>query len=107
MKPINVGVIGVGHLGALHAKMLAQIDGVHLIGVQDDDDAKTRRVAEDLGVQPFARYEDLLQQVDALTIATNTPSHSEIARTALQRGKHVFIEKPITETVREAEELCS
>lgn len=107
MKKIDVGVVGVGHLGALHAKMLAQIDGVRLAGVQDDDDAKAARVAEELGVQPFARFEDLIQQVEALTIATSTPSHFGIARAALQRGRHVFIEKPITETVAEAEELCS
>jgi len=107
VKKIDVGVVGVGHLGALHAKMLAQIDGVRLAGVQDDDDAKAARVAEELGVQPFARFEDLIQQVEALTIATSTPSHFGIARAALQRGRHVFIEKPITETVAEAEELCS
>jgi predicted dehydrogenase len=104
---MNVGVIGVGHLGALHAKMLAQIEGVRLVGIQDEEDAKARRVAEELGVRLFSGIEDLIEQADALTIATNTPSHFQIAQAALQRGRHVFIEKPITQTVAEAEELCS
>ncbi len=105
MERTTIGVVGVGHLGSLHAKMLAEIRAVDLVGVYDIDSEKSRRVAAEFTTKPFDSLEDLLRNVTALTIATNTPAHFDAARSALEMGKHVFIEKPITKTVQEAEHL--
>ena len=106
MADLNIGIVGVGHLGSLHAKMLAEIPEARLAGVHDLDFAKARKVAHEFNATPFERLNDLLKEVDALTIAATTTSHFEIARTALEAGKHLFIEKPITQTIAEADALC-
>jgi predicted dehydrogenase len=103
---VPVGVAGVGHLGALHAKMLAASTTAVLGGVFDIDADRAARVAAEFSTQAFPSLEALLDQVEALTIATPTSSHHETALTALEHGKHLFIEKPITQTVEEADELC-
>lgn len=105
MDLINIGVVGVGHLGSLHAKMLTEIDRVKLAGIFDADAARAKSFADEFTTQACASYNDLLNSVDALTIATPTSTHFDVARMALQRGKHVFIEKPITQTTAEADEL--
>ena len=106
MADLNIGIVGVGHLGSLHAKMLAEIPEARLAGVHDLDFAKARKVAHEFNATPFEHLNDLLKEVDALTIAATTTSHFEIARTALEAGKHLFIEKPITQTIAEADALC-
>lgn len=106
MEPLRVGVIGVGHLGRLHTKMLSTMDGVQFAGVHDMDPAKAAAVASEFGTRAFATQDELLAAVDAVTIATSTTAHFAVAREALGRKLHVFLEKPITETVAEAEELC-
>jgi len=104
---MNVGVIGVGHLGSLHAKMFAAMEGVRLVGVFDMDQGKARQVAAQFGTKPFDSLDDLLGAVDSVTIATTTRSHFDVAIRALRAGKHLFVEKPITETPAQAGELCS
>ena len=106
MNQLRVGVIGVGHLGALHAKMLADIPGVRLVGVYDLNGKRAESVAAAHHTSAFADMEALLQEVDAVTIATSTSAHFATACRALDAGKHVFLEKPITETTAEAEQLC-
>ncbi|HUI65746.1 MAG TPA: Gfo/Idh/MocA family oxidoreductase [Bacteroidota bacterium] len=106
MKTVRIGVIGVGHLGALHAKMLSDIPGVALAGVFDIDGAKTQKIAAEYGCLPARTVEDLLSRVDAVTIATPTEAHCLTALGALERGKHVFLEKPITQTIDEADRIC-
>lgn len=106
MKEIRLGVIGVGHLGALHAKMLADLPGVSLVGVFDIDAGKARAVAADHNSWPAGSMEELLARVDAVTIATTTEAHCVTALAAIERGKHVFLEKPITQTIAEAERVC-
>jgi predicted dehydrogenase len=106
MSPLRVGVVGVGHLGGLHAKMLAAMPTASLVGVYDSDQDKAQKVAAEHGTKAFPALEELLDQVDAVTIATSTTSHYEAAVQALQKGLHLFIEKPITETVDEATALC-
>lgn len=101
----SVGVVGLGHLGSLHAQMLAQLPEVALAGLFDIDAAHAQRAAEPLGAKVFARLEDLLGSVDAVTIATVTPAHYMVAREALNRGLHVFVEKPLTQTIPEGKEL--
>ena len=106
MDPLRVGVVGVGHLGRLHAKMLSAMEGIRFIGVFDMDPAKAGSVATEFGTRPFLTLEALFDEVDAVTVATTTTAHFAVARDALRRGLHVFLEKPITETIPEAEELC-
>ncbi len=106
MEPLRIGVIGVGHLGALHAKMLSDMPGVRLAGVFDADPGRAESVAGQYGVPAAADLETLLGSVDAVTVATSTNAHCAVALKALERGRHVFVEKPITASVAEADTLC-
>lgn len=102
----KIGVVGVGHLGSLHSKMLAESSLTQLTGVFDTDERRAEAVAAQHGTIPAPSLEILLRSVDAITIAASTTSHFEIAKIALEQGKHVFVEKPITETPQQAGELC-
>ncbi len=106
MKTYRVGVAGVGHLGSLHAKMLADLPGAVLSGIFDTDGARARQVAEEHRTSAFEDLPALIAASDAVTVATSTSAHYAVARTVLEAGRHLFIEKPITETVPEAEILC-
>jgi predicted dehydrogenase len=106
LEELNVGVIGVGHLGSLHAKMLAEVASVRLAGIYDVDNEKSREIASEFNTRACNTFAELLQGVDAVTIATNTSAHFSVAMEALAAGKHVFVEKPITQTIAEAEQLC-
>jgi predicted dehydrogenase len=102
---IKVGVVGVGHLGSLHAKMFSEMREVEFKGVFDIKEQRSREVASEFGVVPYQTYGDLLNGVDAISIATPTSTHWEVASKALEKRVHAFIEKPITETVDEADRL--
>lgn len=104
-QSLRIGVVGVGHLGALHAKMLAELPQVNLVGVFDTDASKADRCAHECGTQMFPSLDALLAACDALTIATPTSTHFQVAEQALRSGRHVFIEKPITQTLEEADAL--
>jgi predicted dehydrogenase len=106
VNTVRIGVVGVGHLGSLHAKMLGGIQGIQLAGVFDIDRTAADRVAAECGTRAAATLQELLDGVDAVTIATSTSAHFEVASFALERGKHVFLEKPITQEVAEADTLC-
>ena len=106
MNPLRIGVAGVGHLGKLHVKMLADMPGVQLVGVFDTDETKAAGVAAEHGTRAWSTLEALMERVDAITVATTTTAHFAVAREALLRGVHVFLEKPITETLAEADEIC-
>ena len=106
MEQLNIGVIGVGHLGSLHAKMLTEVSNVRLVGVHDIDKQKANRIAGEYGTIPYQDLDKLLSACDAVTVATPTTTHFEVARAAIEKGKHVFIEKPITDSIKEADELC-
>ncbi len=103
---LGVGVVGVGHLGSLHAKMLAGVKEARLVGVYDIDTAKARQVAAQHRTTAFGDPGTLMDAADAVTIATNTSTHFDVATLAIERGKHLFIEKPITQTIAQAQELC-
>jgi len=105
--PLRIGVAGVGHLGSLHAKMLADMPGVRLAAVFDADPERGAAVAAQYGTVCAPSLDALLDAVDAVTIATTTVSHADVGLRALERGKHVFVEKPITETIGEAGKLCA
>jgi predicted dehydrogenase len=105
MEKIRVAVVGVGYLGRFHAQKYAQLPECTLTGVADSQVDTATRVAAELGTRPFADYRRLLGQVDAVSVVTPTSAHFEIARAFLEHGAHVLVEKPITETVAEAQEL--
>lgn len=104
-KKLRGAVIGVGYLGTFHAQKYKNNPHVELIGVCDAFAAQADKVASELGVKSFHRPEDLLGLVDLVTIATSTLNHFEVAKLFLQNGIHVNVEKPITATVPQAEEL--
>ena len=105
MEPLNVGVVGVGHLGSLHAKMHAQIPSVKLVGVYDADSQRTQKLANEFGIKAFPTLDELLSQVEAVSIATTTQSHYDVAMQVIKRGVHLLIEKPITATIEQAKAL--
>jgi predicted dehydrogenase len=105
METIRVGVIGIGHLGSLHTKMYAQIPTVQLVGLYDVDTGRTEKLAAEFNTKAFHSIEELLQNVNAVSIATVTQSHYEVAKQVLNRGVHALIEKPITATIEQAREL--
>jgi predicted dehydrogenase len=106
-KKINIGVIGVGHLGSLHSKMYDEIETANFVGVFDVNEEKRNEVASKYRVKAFASMDELLRVVDAVSIATVTMTHFEVAKHVLMAGKHVLIEKPITSTLAEADELIA
>jgi len=105
MNKLKVGVIGTGHLGKLHTKMFKSIDNCELIGVYDSNPEQAKAVSTEFNVENSASIADLLKKVDAVSIAATTTAHYEVAKKCFENGVHVFIEKPITTTIKEAEEL--
>ncbi len=104
---LKVGVAGVGHLGKVHTKLWKQVDGVQFVGVFDENGAMGSAAANEFGVENFSSLHALLKQVDALSIVTTTQAHYAVAKAAISEGKHVLIEKPITTTTEQAEELIA
>ncbi len=105
METVRTGVIGVGYLGRFHAQKYASLPQSRLVAVVDPDAGARERVASESGCRGVADFRDILGEVDAVSIATPTPLHHPIARECLERGVHVLVEKPITETLAEAREL--
>ena len=105
MKKIKAAVIGVGYLGKFHAEKYAAMDGVDLVGVVDTDRAAAAAVAEKLGTSAFYRHEDLLGKVDAVSIVVPTPAHYAVALDFLRHDADALIEKPMTTTLAEADDL--
>ncbi|MGO9803862.1 MAG: Gfo/Idh/MocA family protein [Steroidobacteraceae bacterium] len=107
MQKIRVAVIGVGYLGRFHAQKYAQADGCELVAVVDPRPEAREQVAAELRTQARGDYRELLGAVDAVSVVTPTPEHFRIARDFLERGAHVLVEKPITETGAQARELIA
>ena len=105
MERVRIGVIGVGHLGAAHLKNLITIDEVEVVGLFDIDSDRAEEVASKQQTVSFASQEELLDNVDALSVVTPTNSHFEVALEALNRGKSVFVEKPICDDLENARTL--
>jgi predicted dehydrogenase len=102
---IRIAVIGVGHLGKEHARIYSTLENVTLVGVADVDPERAKAIAKIVNVTPYFSHKDITQEIDAVSIATPTATHHEIAKYFLSRNKHAFIEKPITQTLDEADEL--
>jgi predicted dehydrogenase len=105
MNRVKVGILGVGHLGKLHAGLLKEVDLAEVVGIYDLEPAKAERIGAELNLPFFTDRDKLLEQADAVTIVTPTSSHAETAGRALEHGCHLFIEKPICATESEAEQL--
>lgn len=99
---LRIGVLGAGHLGKIHLRLLQASSNFELVGFYDPNTELAAQVASELGYRPFDRLETLIDAVEAVDIVTPTLSHYECARTAIERNRHVFIEKPITNTLQEA-----
>jgi len=104
---MRVGVIGVGAMGQLHARGYAELFECDLVGVHDIDATRAGRVAEKFETRPFERLDDLLTEVDAVTVAVPTPVHHEIGLRCLRSGCDVLIEKPLAPSLEEADELIA
>lgn len=107
MEKLKIGVIGAGHLGSLHTKMFAQIETAQLVGVYDIDAGKAQQVAAEYKTKAFSDLADLFDAVDAVSVATTTKAHFDVAKQSIERGLHTFIEKPITETIEQARQLVN
>ncbi|MGC8521192.1 MAG: Gfo/Idh/MocA family protein [Steroidobacteraceae bacterium] len=105
MEQIKAAVIGVGYLGRFHAQKYAQSPRCRLEAVVDERPEAREQVAAEVGTRALADYRELLGKVQAVSVVTPTPAHFAIARDFLSAGAHVLVEKPITETPREALEL--
>ena len=104
---VRIGVIGVGHLGQHHVKHYKTLDNVELIGVFDIDRERSSEISKKFDVKVFDNLNSILEKVDALSIVTNTEHHFKIAEKCLKSKRHVFIEKPITAMIEEADKLLS
>ncbi|HXV07529.1 MAG TPA: Gfo/Idh/MocA family oxidoreductase [Burkholderiales bacterium] len=106
LKPLRAAVIGAGYLGNFHAQKYAALDGATLEGVVDVDAQRAAAVAHAVGARAFADYRELLGRIDVASIVVPTDLHYEVARTCLEAGVHILVEKPVTRTVQEAAELA-
>ncbi|QKX07440.1 Gfo/Idh/MocA family oxidoreductase [Aquimarina sp. TRL1] len=102
---LKAGVLGAGHLGKIHLRLLEQSTNYNLVGFYDPNKEQVAAIAKEFGFTPFDSAEALIDAVDVIDIVTPTFAHFEVAKKAIKAGKHVFIEKPITNTVQEAEAL--
>jgi predicted dehydrogenase len=102
---LKAGVLGAGHLGKIHLKLLQLSEKYELVGFYDPSKENAEKVATEFGYTSFDSVEELIANVDVVDIVTPTLSHFECAKLAIESGCHVFIEKPITNTVLEAEAI--
>ena len=102
---LKIGVIGLGHLGKIHIKCIREIKDFQLIGFYDSNNEYAEKISSELNLKLYSSTEELINDVDVIDIVTPTVTHYEIAVKALKNFKHVFIEKPLTETLEEARSL--
>lgn len=104
---LKAGVLGAGHLGKIHLKLLQQSENYALVGFYDASPEVRKKVHEEFGYKPFDSEEALIAACDMVDIVTPTSFHFQSAKKVIEAGKHLFIEKPITHVVKEAEELIT
>lgn len=102
---LRIGIFGVGHLGKLHIDNWQSIENIELIGFYDPNDSIAKEVSAKYTLKRFDTPETLLEACDAVDIVTPTPTHYELCATAIRKGKHVFVEKPMANTMQEAQDL--
>src|SRR5712691_765885 len=106
MKKLRVGVVGVGHIGSNHARIYAEIPSAEFTAVYDVELSRSRAIASKFGAAPAKSLDEFIAMVDAASVATPTNTHYDVARALLANGKHVLIEKPITDDTAQATELA-
>src|SRR5262245_58385736 len=104
-RPLRAGVIGVGHLGRHHARILKTVEGVELAGVADHSIERAHAAAEGSAAKVATDGSELVGDLDAVVIAVPTVDHLAVAKPFLERGAHVLVEKPMAPTVGEAEDM--
>jgi predicted dehydrogenase len=104
-KKIRIAVIGVGYLGRFHAQKYSAMDGVELVGVVDVDKSQAETVASECSTSTYTNYQDILDKTDAVSIVVPTIYHHEVASRCLEHGVDIMLEKPMTTTLQEADEL--
>ena len=108
-KSLNIGLTGCGHLGKIHCRLINEIakinSNVTFTGVYDSDSAVTEAISKEYSIKAYRSLNEILAEVDALVIVTPTSTHFEIAQKALEKDINIFIEKPVTSSLKEAEEL--
>ncbi len=102
---LKIGVFGAGHLGKIHIKLLKEIKNFTIVGFHDTDKSKIVEVEKEYNIKHFDNPDELIGKVDAIDIVTPTVTHYNCAEKALKQSKHIFIEKPITNTLEESESL--
>ncbi|MFY8069152.1 MAG: Gfo/Idh/MocA family protein, partial [Flavobacterium sp.] len=104
---LKIGVLGAGHLGKIHLRLLNQSSKYELVGFYDAFEENATKVAAEFGYKKFDSIAELIAAVDVVDIVTPTLQHFECAQLAIEAGKHIFIEKPIATTVEEAENIMA
>ena len=104
-KNIKTGVIGVGSMGQNHARVYNEIS--NLVGVADTDESQARKIADRLGVKYYKNYEEMLKEVDAVTIAVPTIYHREVAKICSESRVHIMLEKPISNNIQDSKEIVN
>lgn len=102
---IRIGVFGVGHLGKFHLNNWKEIEQVTLVGFYDPDDTTAKETAEKYQLKRFLNAEELMDQIDAADIVAPTNKHFELCEKAIRKGRHVFVEKPLANTMQEAQQI--
>ncbi len=105
MSLIKIGLIGVGYLGKIHLKLLKENQNIDFIGFHEIDEDISNQITSEFAVKSFPNLDELIDLCDGLVIVTPTSTHYKIAKKCLDKGKHIFLEKPITATIHEAEEI--
>src|SRR5690606_34614920 len=102
---LRAGLVGAGHLGKIHLKLLNQSEKYELVGFHDADKENGKKLEAEFGYTYFESFETLLAEIDMLDIVTPTLYHYDYAMQAIAHRKHFFIEKPVTQTLQQAEEI--
>src|SRR4026207_595011 len=105
MKNLRIGVVGVGHIGSNHARLYAEIPSAEFTAVYDMDPFRSRTIGGKFGATPAKSLDEFMEMVDAASGAKTTNTPHAIARSLLTKGKHVLVEKPITDNTAQATEL--
>ncbi|MFY7667570.1 MAG: Gfo/Idh/MocA family protein [Crocinitomicaceae bacterium] len=105
---LKIGVIGVGHLGKIHVRLLKELNThFELVGFYDSNEQTAKQISEEFGISYFGSSKDLINSVDCVDVVTPTLSHYEHVSEAIKMRKHVFVEKPLAETMEEAKKLVA
>ncbi|HRI20299.1 MAG TPA: Gfo/Idh/MocA family oxidoreductase, partial [Panacibacter sp.] len=102
---LKVGMFGVGHLGKFHLNNWKEIEGVELVGFFDPDDTNANEVTEKYGLKRFEDINSLLDKIDAADIVAPTNHHFNLCESAIRKGRHVFVEKPLANTIEEGKQI--